>query len=76
VGLGRRIPGLGEADPANVALCVRVGSLGHFAAYVGRPVNPPPLLLGRPVDLPKRGLAAEGPIADDLLRRLREPPLL
>jgi hypothetical protein len=34
------------------------------------------LLLGRRVDLPKRGPEAERPIPDGQLRRFPEPPLL
>lgn len=50
--------------------------LGHLVQDVGRLVNPTPLLPRRRVDLPKRGLEAEGSVADGKLQGSREPPLL
>ena len=75
-GLGRRFPGVGEPDLAKVSLRLRVESLGHLAEHVVRRVNPAPLLLGRRVDLPKRGPEGEGPITNGQLRWLPAPPLL
>ncbi len=67
--LGRHLPGLGQPDPVKVALRLRLKSLRHPVEHVHRLVNPTPLLLGRWVDLPKRGPEATRRSACDIAER-------